>query len=80
MSKKKNLIVTHLVQPLALADNVAFRHTLVAMRPKSTKSDLPTSYNVKLHLHNQFVKHIAQLKLEIKVRSSAILVFLDSSS
>jgi len=55
------------LQPLALADNAAFRNSLVAMRPKSTTSDLPTSYNVKVHVHNEFVKHMKQLKLDIVV-------------
>ncbi|KAF8162009.1 hypothetical protein BJ912DRAFT_821021, partial [Pholiota molesta] len=54
-------------QPLALADNPAFRNSLVAMRPKSTTSDLPTSHNVAVHLHNMFVKHIKDLKESIKV-------------
>ncbi|KIM34760.1 hypothetical protein M413DRAFT_80102, partial [Hebeloma cylindrosporum] len=60
-------------QPLALADNTVFRNSLVAIRPKSTTSDLPTSYNVKVHIHNKFVRHMKQLKLDIvvslKVRS-----------
>jgi hypothetical protein len=37
------------------------------MRPKSTTADLPSSYSVKVHLHNEFVKHIASLKAEIIV-------------
>jgi hypothetical protein len=37
------------------------------MRPKSTTKDLPSSYSVKIHLHNEFVKHIASLKAEITV-------------
>ena len=38
------------------------------MRPKSTLLDLPSSYDVKLYIHNQFVKHIKCLKEEITVR------------
>ncbi|KAF8256514.1 hypothetical protein EI94DRAFT_1645154 [Lactarius quietus] len=52
---------------LALADNAAFCNTLISMRPKSTSADLPSSYDVKVHLHNQFVKHMRQLKAEITV-------------
>jgi hypothetical protein len=37
------------------------------MRPKSTTSDLPTSYDVKTHLHNQFTKHMKSLKKEITI-------------
>ncbi|KAF8958256.1 hypothetical protein BDZ97DRAFT_1668770, partial [Flammula alnicola] len=54
-------------QPLALADNLAFRNALVSMRPKSTTSDLPSSHDVKVHLHNEFVKHMKKLKEEIIV-------------
>jgi hypothetical protein len=37
------------------------------MRPKSTDSDLPSSHDIKVHLHNEFVKHMKELKEEIKV-------------
>ena len=53
-------------QPLALVDNITF-NSLVAMRPKSTTSDLPMSYNIKMHLHNEFVTHMKQLKVDIDV-------------
>jgi hypothetical protein len=52
---------------LALADNPAFQNALVSMRPILTNSDLPSTYNVKIHLHNQFVKHMKKLKEEIIV-------------
>jgi len=40
------------------------------MRLKSTSLDLPSpsSYDVKLYIHKQFVKHIKCLKEEITVR------------
>jgi len=50
-----------------LADNPAFHNILVAMRPKSTTSDLPSLYDVKVFLHNAFVKHISDLKESIMV-------------
>jgi hypothetical protein len=37
------------------------------MRPKSTSFDLPSTYDVKVHLHNQFVLYMKSLKEEIKV-------------
>ena len=40
------------------------------MRPKSTTSDIPSTHDVKTHLHNQFVKHMKSLKEQIKVRIS----------
>ena len=40
------------------------------MRPKSTSADLPSAYDVQVHLHNQFVKHMKVLKDDITVRIS----------
>jgi len=37
------------------------------MRPKSTTADLPTAYDVKVHIHNEFTKHMQQVKLDIMV-------------
>jgi hypothetical protein len=37
------------------------------MRPKSTNADLPTAYDVKVHIHNEFTKHMQQVKADIKV-------------
>jgi hypothetical protein len=37
------------------------------MRPKSTTGDFPSSYDVKVHLHNEFVQHMKGLKEAITV-------------
>jgi len=37
------------------------------MRPKSTTLDLPSSHDVKIRVHNEFVKHMVQLKEDITV-------------
>ena len=37
------------------------------MRPKSTLTDLPTTHDVITHLHNEFVKWLAQLKKDVEV-------------
>ncbi len=66
MLQLKEKIITYL-QALALADNVAFRNVLVSMRPRSTRSDLPSSYDVKVHIHNQFVRHMQEMKEAIRV-------------
>jgi hypothetical protein len=47
------------------------------MRPKSTTLDLPSSYDVKVYLHNEFVKHIGDLKEQITVSSHFIRVELN---
>ena len=41
------------------------------MRPKSTSHNLLSSYNVKVQLHNKFVKHIGELKDAISVSKSS---------
>jgi hypothetical protein len=41
------------------------------MRPKSTTHDLPSSYDVKVHIHNEFVKYMKGLKEEIRVSNFA---------
>ncbi|KAM6502311.1 hypothetical protein JOM56_002288, partial [Amanita muscaria] len=70
---KENLLlsVTKFVacdnQSLAIADNAAFRNCLVAMCPKTLKSELPSAYDVSVCLHNEAVKWIKKLKAEIEV-------------
>jgi hypothetical protein len=48
-------------------NKATFRNCLVSMRPQATKLDLPTTYNVATHIHNEFVRHLNTLKLEISV-------------
>jgi hypothetical protein len=43
------------------------------MRPKSTSFDLPSAYDVKVHLHNQFVIYMKGLKEEIKVSKTSLI-------
>ena len=57
-------------QPLALTDNPAFQNTLITMRLKSMTSDLPATYDMKVFLHNTFVKHMMKVKEEIMVSTS----------
>ncbi|KAH7903214.1 hypothetical protein BJ138DRAFT_978473, partial [Hygrophoropsis aurantiaca] len=47
---------------LVVANNVAFRNCLVAMRPTATQADLPSSHDVTSHIHNSFIDHINELK------------------
>ena len=44
-----------------------FRNCLVAMRPKTTKADVPTTHDIMSHLHNEFVEWLQQLKADIEV-------------
>lgn len=52
---------------LAIPDKVLFRNCLVAMRPRTTDKDLPTSHDVKVHLHNECVGWLKELKKDIIV-------------
>lgn len=45
----------------------------MAMRPKSTKSDLPSTHDVNRYLHNQCLDHLKSVKVEIEV--SQIVMF-----
>ncbi|KAF8238335.1 hypothetical protein L208DRAFT_1242783, partial [Tricholoma matsutake] len=54
-------------QFLSVAAKTTFRNCLVAMRPKSNSQDLLTTQDVTSHLHNKFVKWLAQLKNNIEV-------------
>ena len=45
------------------------------MRPKSTTLDLPSSHDVKVYLHNQFIKHMTNLKEEIMVSDHLMWTF-----
>ncbi|KAF8057817.1 hypothetical protein FPV67DRAFT_1429746, partial [Lyophyllum atratum] len=54
-------------QALMLADKVSFRNVLVSMRPTATKADLPSSHDVRNHIHNSFVERLNQLKKDIEV-------------
>jgi hypothetical protein len=52
---------------LAVADKALFRNCLVAMRPKTTKDDLPSTHDVSVYLHNHFINQLKLLKSEITV-------------
>ncbi|KAF5382025.1 hypothetical protein D9615_004467 [Tricholomella constricta] len=53
-------------QALMLADKISFRNVLVSMRPIAKKADLPTSTDVRNHLHNSFVERLKELKAAIE--------------
>lgn len=55
------------IQSFELANKPAFRNCLVTMRPKTTKEDLPSAYDVKAFLRKEFVRHIEGLASEIQV-------------
>ncbi|KAH9920793.1 uncharacterized protein B0H18DRAFT_863555, partial [Fomitopsis serialis] len=49
-------------QSLSLAQTSSFRNCLVGMRPQTVNLDLPTTHDIKIFIHNAFVKHIEQLR------------------
>ncbi|KAF8480750.1 hypothetical protein DFH94DRAFT_630161, partial [Russula ochroleuca] len=54
-------------QVFVVTDKASFRNCLVAMRPWTTKADLPSSHNVKIYLHKQFITCLEELKRSIAV-------------
>jgi hypothetical protein len=62
-----------LLQSLAVANKAMFRNCLVAMRPKTTNADVPTTHDVMSHLHNEFVGWLQELKADIEVLESITL-------
>jgi len=52
---------------LAVADKQMFQNCLVAMRPKATRLDLPTTFDIGKHLHNEFIGWLTELKRDITV-------------
>ncbi|KAF8236928.1 hypothetical protein L208DRAFT_1217724, partial [Tricholoma matsutake] len=54
-------------QSLSVANKMTFQNCLVTMRLKSMLQDLPTTHDIVNHLHNKFVKWLAQLKEDIDI-------------
>ncbi len=44
-----------------------FRNCLVAMRPKSTSVDLPSTHDVSTYIYNAFNKFLDELKGQMQV-------------
>jgi hypothetical protein len=63
----RQLVILMRIQSFELANKPAFRNCLVTMRPKTTKEDLPSAYDVKAFLRKEFVRHIEGLAAEIQV-------------
>ena len=71
--------VLTLFQVLAVPENALFRNCLVLMRPRATNLDLPTSHEVKVHLHNECVKWLKDLKKDVNVSCTTSDSSLDIS-
>ena len=54
-------------QPLLLTNKATFRNCLVVMRPLTKASDLPSTHETRLYLHNAFVQRLKKLKQDIEV-------------
>ncbi|GLB39419.1 hypothetical protein LshimejAT787_0605810 [Lyophyllum shimeji] len=52
-------------QSLAVASKPIFRNCLVTMRPKTTNTDLPSTHEVLVNLHNKFTVHMAEVRESI---------------
>ncbi|KAF8465456.1 hypothetical protein DFH94DRAFT_639749, partial [Russula ochroleuca] len=58
-------------QAFSVANNKLFRNCLVLMRPKTRSSDVLSSHDVGVYIHNECIKWLKQLKEEITVSSNA---------
>ncbi|KAH8982300.1 hypothetical protein EDB83DRAFT_2241625, partial [Lactarius deliciosus] len=58
-------------QAFAVVNNKLFRNCLVSMRPKTKVSDLPSSHDVGIYVHNECLKWLKQLWKEITVSTRA---------
>ena len=54
-------------QALAVVEDPAFHNCLTAMRPTTTRNDLPSTHNTVVHIHNEFVAWLTKLKDNIQV-------------
>ena len=52
---------------MAVTDKMTFWNCLVAMRLKTQPKELLSTHDVLLYVHNQFVKHLEELKVVFKV-------------
>jgi hypothetical protein len=66
------------LQAFAVANNKLFRNCLVSMRPKTKSSDIPSSHDVGVYIHNECVKWLKQLREEITVSMRACIIAKDS--
>ncbi|GLB45657.1 hypothetical protein LshimejAT787_2500490 [Lyophyllum shimeji] len=65
-------------QAFALASKGLFRNCLVAMRPRTKASNLPSSYDVSVHIHKAFVTYMAGLKGEIEAAPGLVSIAGDT--
>lgn len=63
---------THLGnKAFAVASNKLFRNCLVSMRPKTKLSELPSSHDIGVYIHNKCAKWLTQLQKDITVSKSS---------
>jgi hypothetical protein len=63
-------VARHIVcnnQALAVAEERTFRNGLVAMRPRSTMADIPSTHDVTQYIHNKFVSLLGTFRAKILV-------------
>lgn len=68
-SQRSSWITHQFSKLLSTANKVVFCNCLIAMWPQANKSDLPTTHDITMYIHNQFVAHLNALKEDIMVRT-----------
>ena len=56
---------------------MTFRNCLVTMRPKTSKSELPSRETVRSHITNKFIEYMEQLKADIAKAPGAVSTLCD---
>ncbi|KAF7770801.1 hypothetical protein Agabi119p4_6775 [Agaricus bisporus var. burnettii] len=64
-------------QAFDIANKPSFRNCLVTMRPRTTKNDLPSAYDVKNFLHSEFTRYLQDLADEIKAIPGNVAITSD---
>ncbi|KAG6904494.1 hypothetical protein DXG01_009473, partial [Tephrocybe rancida] len=64
----------------ALASKPVFRNVLVSMRPRATAADLPSTHDVKVHIHNKYIEWLGELKNDIMEAPGKVSVTTDGWS
>ena len=65
------LLVTVLLQAFAVANNKLIKNSHVSMWPKTKTSDIPSTHNVSIYIHNGCMKWLKQTQEDITVSTTA---------
>ena len=65
-------------QALAVVEKPVFCNCLIAMRPKTSQNDLPSTHDLVVYIHNEFVAWMKKLKDEMLVNKNTVFIYFCS--